>query len=110
MSIHVIISILILVVGLILGMPIPFAFGASFLYLTYTLHFNPSTLLASGYTQINSAILLAIPFFVTGFLCPFLPYPGVLVRVGLKLGAVDIQMLHINVFRLPNERKKENDS
>ena len=64
MSIHVVISILILVVGLVLGMPIPFAFGASFLYLTYTLHFNPSTLLASGYSQINSTILLAIPFFV----------------------------------------------
>ena len=59
MSIHVVISILILVVGLVLGMPIPFAFGGSFLYLTYTLHFNPSTLLASGYTQINSNILLA---------------------------------------------------
>ena len=56
--------ILILVVGLVLGMPIPFAFGGSFLYLTYTLHFNPSTLLASGYTQINSTILLAIPLFV----------------------------------------------
>lgn len=64
MSIHVVISILILVVGLVLGMPIPFAFGGSFLYLTYTLHFNPSTLLASGYTQINSTILLAIPLFV----------------------------------------------
>ena len=64
MSIHVIISILILVAGLILGMPIPFAFGGSFLWLTYSLHFNPNTLLASGYTQINSTILLAIPLFV----------------------------------------------
>lgn len=64
MSIHVIISVLILVVALVLGMPIPFAFGGSFLYLTYTMDFNPSTLLASGYTQINSTILLAIPLFV----------------------------------------------
>lgn len=64
MSIHVLISILILVVALVLGMPIPFAFGGSFLYLTYTMHFSSSTLLASGYTQINSTILLAIPLFV----------------------------------------------
>lgn len=64
MDIEVIISIVILVVGLILGMPIPFAFGGSFLWLTYTMDFNPNTLLASGYTQINSVVLLAIPLFV----------------------------------------------
>ncbi len=64
MSIHVVISILILIAGLIIGMPIPFAFGGSFLWLTYSLDFNPSTLLASGYSQINSTILLAIPLFV----------------------------------------------
>ena len=64
MDIEVIISVVILVVGLILGMPIPFAFGGSFLWLTYTMDFNPNTLLASGYTQINSVVLLAIPLFV----------------------------------------------
>ncbi|MBR5534621.1 MAG: TRAP transporter large permease [Ruminiclostridium sp.] len=64
MDIEVIISVVILVVGLILGMPIPFAFGGSFLWLTYTMNFNPNTLLASGYTQINSVVLLAIPLFV----------------------------------------------
>ena len=58
------ISILVLIVGLVLGMPIPYAFGADFLWLTYFFGFNPSTLLASGYTQINSTILLAIPLFV----------------------------------------------
>ena len=64
MDIEVIISVVILVVGLLLGMPIPFAFGGSFLWLTYTMDFNPNTLLASGYTQINSVVLLAIPLFV----------------------------------------------
>lgn len=64
MDIEVIISLVILVVGLILGMPIPFSFGASFLWLTYSMDFNPNTLLASGYTQINSVVLLAIPLFV----------------------------------------------
>ncbi len=58
------ISILVLIVGLVLGMPIPYAFGAAFLWLTYFFGFNPNTLLASGYTQINSTILLAIPLFV----------------------------------------------
>lgn len=64
MDIEVIIALVILVVGLILGMPIPFSFGASFLWLTYSMDFNPNTLLASGYTQINSVVLLAIPLFV----------------------------------------------
>lgn len=64
MEIQVLISILILVIGLVLGMPIPFAFGGAFLWITYTLHFSPNTLLASGYTQINSTVLLAIPLFV----------------------------------------------
>ena len=64
MSMEVVVSVLILIVGLVVGMPIPFAFGGSFLWLTYSLGFNPSTLLASGYTQINSTILLAIPLFV----------------------------------------------
>ena len=50
MSIHVLISILILICGLIVGMPIPYAFGGSFLWLTYTLDFNSKTLLSSGYT------------------------------------------------------------
>ena len=64
MSMEVVVSVLILIVGLVVGMPIPYAFGGSFLWLTYSLGFNPSTLLASGYTQINSTILLAIPLFV----------------------------------------------
>ena len=64
MEIEILVSILILIVGLVLGMPIPFAFGGAFLWITYSLGFNPNTLLASGYTQINSTILLAIPLFV----------------------------------------------
>ena len=64
MEIEILVSILILIVGLVLGMPIPFAFGGAFLWVTYSLGFNPNTLLASGYTQINSTILLAIPLFV----------------------------------------------
>ena len=58
------ISIIILIGCLVVGMPIPFAFGGAFLWITYTLGFNPNTLLASRYTQINSTILLAIPLFV----------------------------------------------
>lgn len=59
-----IISVLLLVGGLIIGMPIPYAFGAAFIWITYFFGMNPNTLLASGYTQINSTILLAIPLFV----------------------------------------------
>ncbi len=64
MDIEIIVSILILIACLTLGMPIPFAFGGAFLWITYSMGFNPNTLLASGYTQINSTILLAIPLFV----------------------------------------------
>lgn len=64
MDIEIIISIVVLIGGLVLGMPIPFAFGAAFLWITYSMGFKPNTLLASGYTQINSTILLAIPLFV----------------------------------------------
>ena len=64
MQLEIFISILILIAGLVIGMPIPFAFGGAFLWITYSLGFNPNTLLASGYTQINSTILLAIPLFV----------------------------------------------
>ena len=62
--ISIAISIIILIGCLVVGMPIPFAFGGAFLWITYTLGFNPNTLLASGYTQINSTILLASPLFV----------------------------------------------
>ncbi len=61
---EVITSMLLLIGGLIIGMPIPFAFGLAFLFITFAMGVNPSTLLASGYTQINSTILLAIPLFV----------------------------------------------
>ena len=60
----ILISIVLLVGGLVIGMPIPYAFGAAFMWITYFFNFNPNTLLASGYTQINSTILLAIPLFV----------------------------------------------
>ena len=59
-----IISVLLLVGGLVIGMPIPYAFGAAFIWITCFFGMNPNTLLASGYTQINSTILLAIPLFV----------------------------------------------
>ncbi|MGI6181128.1 MAG: TRAP transporter large permease [Agathobaculum sp.] len=58
------ISVLLLVGGLVIGMPIPYAFGGAVLWITYFFDFSSSTLLASGYTQINSTILLAIPLFV----------------------------------------------
>lgn len=60
----VLVSVLLLVAGLVIGMPIPYAFGAAFIFFTEFFGFNPNTLLASGYTQINSTILLAIPLFV----------------------------------------------
>lgn len=58
------VSILILMVALIIGMPIPYAFGASFIWIAYSLDFQTDFLLAAGYSQLNSVVLLAIPLFV----------------------------------------------
>lgn len=61
---EVAIAIVILVVTLILGMPIPFSFGASFIWLAYSLGFQTDFLLNAGYSQVSSVVLLAIPLFI----------------------------------------------
>lgn len=61
---YVAIGLIILVVTLIIGIPIPFAFACSFVFLTYTLGFEGNFQMNAGYGQINSVVLLAIPLFV----------------------------------------------
>lgn len=58
------IGILILIIALVIGMPIPFSFGAAFIWLAYSLGFQTDFLLSAGYSQLNSVVLLAIPLFV----------------------------------------------
>lgn len=61
---EVTISIIILTATLIIGVPVPFCFGASVIYLTYSLGFSPDFLLPIGYSKLGSIVLLAIPLFI----------------------------------------------
>lgn len=58
------IGIIILIVSLVLGVPIPFAFGATIIWLASSLGFQTDFLLSAGYSQLNSVVLLAIPLFI----------------------------------------------
>ena len=60
----VVFAIILLIVCLIIGMPIPFSFGATFIWLAYALDYQTDFLLSAGYNQINSVVLLAIPLFI----------------------------------------------
>ena len=60
----VILGILILITCLVIGMPIPFSFAATFIWLSFTLGYQTDFLLSAGYTTVNSVVLLAIPLFI----------------------------------------------
>ena len=57
------IGVLTLIVTLIIGIPLPFAFACAFMWLTVGYGYTPDFLLAAGYGQLNSVVLLAIPLF-----------------------------------------------
>ena len=54
----------ILCVGLVIGLPVPFAFGAALVYLGYFADTEVSTFLTSGHWRMNAIVLLAIPMFI----------------------------------------------
>lgn len=58
------IGVLTLIVTLIIGIPLPFAFACAFMWLTIGYGYTPDFLLAAGYGQLNSVVLLAIPLFI----------------------------------------------
>ena len=60
----VVIGIGILVLCLVIGMPIPFSFAATFIWLAFSLDYQTDFLLSAGYNQLNSVVLLAIPLFI----------------------------------------------
>ena len=60
----VVIGIVILVLCLVIGMPIPFSFAATFIWLAFSLDYQTDFLLSAGYNQLNSVVLLAIPLFI----------------------------------------------
>lgn len=60
----VVIGIGILVLCLVIGMPIPFSFAATFIWLAFSLDYQTDFLLSAGYNQLNSVVLLAVPLFI----------------------------------------------
>lgn len=64
MEFTVLIAILMLVVLLIIGLPVPFVFATVVLFLAVVGVYDPAMLLHFGYAKINSMILLAMPLFI----------------------------------------------
>lgn len=61
---HVIIAIIILMGSLLLGVSIPFAFGAGTIYMYFMLDGTFATTLPVGFNGINTMVLLSIPTFI----------------------------------------------
>lgn len=60
----VIVALLILLVTLVIGVAVPFAFGAATVFLVYAGGYSPDTLIPVGYSKMNTVVLLAIPLFI----------------------------------------------
>ena len=58
-------SLLIFACAIFSGIPIPFGFLISIIFLSITKGIDPSFLLPVGFTSINSVTLLSMPFFIT---------------------------------------------
>ncbi|MBN1333205.1 MAG: TRAP transporter large permease [Synergistales bacterium] len=58
------ITILILIFTIVIGVPVVFAFGASLIYMVVAMGYQSGALLSSGYSKLNTIVLLAIPLFI----------------------------------------------
>ncbi len=55
---------LLLCIVLVMGLPVPFAFGAVMIYLSIFADTDATTFLVSGHWRMNNLVLLAIPLFI----------------------------------------------
>ena len=55
---------ILLCVLLVIGLPVPFAFGAIMIYMTIFTDMDPISFMVSGHWKMNNLILLAIPLFI----------------------------------------------
>lgn len=58
------IALVILIIGLLLGIPVPFVFITTTIFLILTLGYEPSFLIPYGFSQLNNIVLLAVPLFI----------------------------------------------
>lgn len=61
---EVIIALIILVVLLMLGLPLPFCFGGALFFMTFAGNISMGGLMLWGFTQMTSFVLLAAPLFI----------------------------------------------
>lgn len=61
---EIVIGLLILLVALFIGIPVPFVFIITTVYFIFTLGYEPSFLIPYGFSQLNNTVLLAIPLFI----------------------------------------------
>ncbi len=58
------IAFLLIIVGLIIGIPVPFTFLGVSAFLIFTLNLDPSFLLPYAFREVSSVVLLTIPLFI----------------------------------------------
>ena len=58
------ITVILMIVFLLLGVPVPFSFGAAVVILVFGLGYKFDFLLSVGYSSISSVVILAIPLFI----------------------------------------------
>ena len=59
-----IITIFLLIFTIVIGVPVVFAFGTSLIYMVVAMGYQSGALLSSGYSKLNTIVLLAIPLFI----------------------------------------------
>ncbi len=64
--VSLLISIAVLTVLMVCGVPMPMAFGSAVVWIITTLGINSATICQAGYSSITSYVLLAIPLFTIG--------------------------------------------
>lgn len=58
------IAFLLLIILLIIGVPVPFVFLMTVIFLIFSLGYDPSFLIPYGFSELNNTVLLAIPLFI----------------------------------------------
>ncbi|MEG0378034.1 MAG: TRAP transporter large permease subunit, partial [Eubacterium sp.] len=87
---EILLSIVILIVTLVIGTPVPASFGAAVAYLAISLGHTTGSLLPVGFSKLNTVVLLAIPLFILA---------GGLIEKG-KIGKALVEFVEIFVGKI----------
>jgi len=84
------ITIFLLIIAIVVGIPIFFAFSISLIYMVLTMGYQSGALLSSGYSKLNTVVLLAIPLFILA---------GGIIERG-KIGGALVDFINIFVSKI----------